>query len=133
MLNLNYKFNYTKIYPTTKYRKEDIKMQETVLREILNVVVDIKAEQKTMKQQLNEVIAEQKEMKEQQKEMQEQQTKMQETLNEVKIEQVIVKEKLTEVQRKQEIMRLQLRTLIAEQSDTKDIVGAVMHEIGEMN
>lgn len=101
-------------------------MEEIVLKEILNVVVDIKAEQKAMKGQLDEVIAEEKEMKEQQ-------NKMQETLDEVKIEQVIVKEKVTEVQRKQEFMKLQLRTLTTEQSDTKDILGAVMGEIGEMN
>lgn len=108
-------------------------MEEVVLKEILEVVVDIKAEQKQIKEQQNKMQEALNEVVEDQKEMKKQQSEMQETLNEVKIEQVIVKEKVTEVQRKQEFMKLQLRTLIAEQSDTKDIVGAMMSEVGEMN
>jgi len=101
-------------------------MEQGLLKEILDVVVDIKTEQKEMKnnqekmqETLNNVVEEQKEMKE--------------TLNNVETEQIVIKEKIHGIETEQKLMSFKLNTLMDEQRDTKDIAGAIVRELGNLS
>lgn len=80
-------------------------MEQGLLKEILDVVVDIKTDQKEMK----------------------------ETLNRLETEQIVIKEKVDDIQNEQSLMKFKLNILMDEQRDTKSIAGAVVKELGNLS
>lgn len=136
-------------------------MEEKFLKEILDVVVDIKTDQAEMKQTMNKmeqrldkiegrldnVETEQKEMKqvlgtvvEEQQEMKkvldnvvEEQQGMKKVLDNVVEEQKGIKQVQQEMKQVQNVMCQDIKYLLAEQADTKNILIELVNKVGEMD
>lgn len=101
-------------------------MEETTLKQILDVVVDIKTEQTEMKQTMNK--------------MEQRLDKIEGRLDNVETEQKEMKQVLDNVVKEQKIMkRVQnemyhdIKYLMEEQFDTKNIVIELVNKVGEMD
>ena len=102
-------------------------MEEVILKEVLNVVVDIKQEVTNMKQELNQRIDTiQDEMKEMKQELNQRMDIMQDDINDMKIEMKEMKQEMQE-------MKVDMKVMRWEQLDTIYIVKAIINELGEMN
>lgn len=87
-------------------------MEETTLKQILDVVVDIKTEQKEMKQTMNK--------------MEQRLDKIEGRLDNVEAEQ-------KEMKQVQNVMCQDIKYLLDEQADTKNIVIELVNKVGEMD
>lgn len=87
-------------------------MEETTLKQILDVVVDIKTDQVEMKQTMNK--------------MEQRLDGIEQRLDNVEAEQKGMKQV-------QNIMCQDIKYLLAEQADTKDIIVELVNKVGEMD
>ena len=94
-------------------------MEETTLKQILDVVIDIKTEQKEMKQ-------EQAEMKQTMNKIERRLNGIEQRLDNVETDQ-------KEMKQVQNIMCENIKYLLAEQVDTKNIVIELVNKVGEMD
>lgn len=101
---MTYKFNYTIIIITNISRKEETIMEEVTLKEILNVVLDVKQELKELKQETNQKF---EEMNERITALEERQNTMQKQIDQILREEVdtrdivkIIVDKIGEIDRK---------------------------------
>lgn len=94
-------------------------MEETTLKQILDVVVDIKTEQVEMKQTMNKI--EQRLDK-----IEGRLDRIEERLDNVEAEQKGMKQV-------QNVMCQDIKYLLAEQADTKNIVTELVNKVGEMD
>ncbi len=60
------------------------------------------------------------------------QKEVKETVYRVETEQIAIKEKINKVQTEMQLVSFKVSTLIEEQRDTKDIIGATVRRIGSM-
>lgn len=83
-------------------------MEEKILKEILDVVIDIKAEQKIMENKMNNMDAK---------------------IDKLATEQIIMKEEIKAIQTDVKLLNFNVNNLIKEQEDTKFAVGACVQKI----
>ncbi len=87
-------------------------MEEKILKEILDVVIDIKAEQKIMKNGINGRI-----------------DKLESKVDKIATEQIIMKEEIKSMQTDLKLLNFNVNILMKEQEDTKFAVGACVQKI----
>ena len=115
-------------------------MEEKFLKEILDVVIDIKAEQKTMREKMSnmeekvdKITTEQKDMKKVLDNVVEEQKGMKQVLDNVVEEQKGMKQLQQEMKQVQNVMCQDIKYLLSEQADTKNIVIELVNKVGEMD
>ncbi|MCI8362695.1 MAG: fungal specific transcription factor domain-containing protein [Clostridia bacterium] len=94
-------------------------MEEKILKEILDVVVDIKTEQKEMKQTMNK--------------MEQRSDGIEQRLDGIEQRLDNVEEEQKEMKQVQNVMCQDIKYLLAEQADTKNIVIELVNKVGEMD
>lgn len=94
-------------------------MEEITLKQILDVVVDIKTEQVEMKQTMNK-------MEQRLDKIEGRLDRIEERLDNVEAEQ-------KEMKQVQNVMCQDIKYLLAEQADTKNIVVELVNKVGEMD
>ena len=87
-------------------------MEEKFLKEILDVVIDIKAKQKIMEEKV---------------------TGMEEKVDKIVAEQLVIKEAIHELKTDNQLLNYNVNRLLREQEDTKLIVSASVQKIGEVS
>lgn len=97
-------------------------MEETTLKQILDVVVDIKTEQKLMKEEMNEI-------KGKVGSLEEKVGSMEENIDKIVAEQLVIKETMHELKTDTQILNYNVNRLIREQEDTKLIVSTSVQKI----
>ena len=95
-------------------------MEEATLKEILNVVLDVKQELKEFKQETNQKF---EEMDQQFEEMKQEMNQKFERMN----------ERITTLEEGQKTMQKQIDEILREQADTRDIVKIIVNKIGEID
>lgn len=83
-------------------------MEEKILKEILDVVIDIKADQKIMENKMNNMDAK---------------------IDKLATEQIIMKEEIKSMQTDLKLLNFNVNILMKEQEDTKFAVGACVQKI----
>lgn len=115
-------------------------MEEKFLKQILDVVVDIKTDQAEMKQTINKMeqrldgIEQRLDGIEQRLDnVEEEQQGMKQVLDNVVEEQKGIKQVQQEMKQVQNIMCQDIKYLLAEQADTKNIIVELVNKVGEMD
>ena len=108
-------------------------MEEKFLKEILDVVIDIKTKQKVMEEKVDKIVEEQKGMKQLQGEMQQTLDNVVEEQKGMKQGQQEMKQMQQEMKQVQNVMCQDIKYLLAEQADTKNIVIELVNKVGEMD
>lgn len=108
-------------------------MEEKILKEILDVVVDIKTEQKEMKQTMNKMEQRLDGIEQRLDNVEEEQKGMKQVLDNVVEEQKGMKQLQQEMKQVQNVMCQDIKYLLAEQADTKNIVIELVNKVGEMD
>ena len=91
-------------------------MEEATLKEILNVVLDVKQELKEFKQETNQKFE-----------------KMDQQFEEMKQEINQINERVTTLEEGQKTMQKQIDEILREQADTRDIVKIIVNKLGEID
>lgn len=97
-------------------------MEETTLKQILDVVVDIKTEQKLMKEEMNNI-------KEKVGNMEGKIGNMEGKIDKIAAEQLVIKETMHKLKTDTQILNFNVNRLIREQEDTKLIVSTSVQKI----
>ncbi len=97
-------------------------MEETTLKQILDVVVDIKTEQKSMKEEMNNI-------KEKVGNMEGKIGNMEGKIDKIAAEQLVIKETMHKLKTDTQILNFNVNRLIREQEDTKLIVSTSVQKI----
>ena len=108
-------------------------MEETTLKQILDVVVDIKTEQKEMKQTMNKMEQRLDKIEERLDNVETEQKSMKQVLDNVVEEQRGMKQVQQEMKQVQNVMCQDIKYLLAEQADTKNIVIELVNKVGQMD
>ncbi len=95
-------------------------MEEVTLKEILNVVLDVKQELKELKQETNQKF---EEMNQKIEEMKQEMNQKFEEMN----------ERITTLEERQNTMQKQIDQILREEVDTRDIVKIIVDKIGEID
>lgn len=98
-------------------------MEEKILKQILDVVIDIKADQKVMKNEIYDMKTEIYDMK----------AEMNGKIDKLVAEQVIMKEEIRTIKNDVRLLNINVNTLMKEQEDTKFAVCASVQKIGEVS
>lgn len=98
-------------------------MEEKILKEILDVVIDIKADQKVMKNEMNDMKAE----------MNGKIDDLATKVDKLSAEQVIMKEEIRAIKTDVKLLNFNVNILMKEQEDTKFAVCASVQKIGEVS
>lgn len=101
-------------------------MEEKFLKEILDVVTDIKAEQKIMKEKITSIEGKMTGMEGRM-------TSMEEKVDKIVTEQLVIKEAIHELKTDNQLLNYNVNRLLREQEDTKLIVSASVQKIGEVS
>jgi len=95
------------------------------LKQILDVVVDIKANQKEMKKDIAQI-------KEKQNGMQGKLDNVEAKIEKLTTEQIIMNQKIAELQTDTKLLNFNMNRLLREQEDTKNIIGYHTQKLGEL-
>lgn len=97
-------------------------MEEKILKEILDVVIDIKAEQKIMKNKMDS-------METKMDTMETKMDTMDVKVDKLSTEQIIMKEEIRDIKTETKLLSFKVTTLMKEQEGTKFAVGACVQKI----
>lgn len=97
-------------------------MEEKILKQILDVVIDIKAEQKIMKNKMDS-------METKMDTMETKMDTMDVKVDKLSTEQIIMKEEIRDIKTETKLLSFKVTTLMKEQEGTKFAVGACVQKI----
>ncbi len=104
-------------------------MEETTLKQILDVVVDIKTEQKSMKEEMNNIKEKVGNMEGKIGNMEGKIGNMEGKIDKIAAEQLVIKETMHKLKTDTQILNFNVNRLIREQEDTKLIVSTSVQKI----
>lgn len=101
-------------------------MEEKILKEILDVVTDIKAEQKIMRNEINGTIDK---LEFKVDKLESKVDRLESKVDKLATEQLIMKEEIKEIKTDVKLLNFNVNILMKEQEDTKFAVGACVQKI----